>query len=55
MYAMDYPVATGGTVTQGHADYCATHGHATWTADGVTHPLCPRCGEAPTLTQVTDL
>lgn len=50
-YARSFPASapasahwTERTVTQGHADYCAQYGHATWTEDGVTIPRCPRCG-----------
>lgn len=45
-YALSYPAVNGDTVTQGHADYCATHGHGTYTVDGVVAAFCPRCGEA---------
>jgi hypothetical protein len=49
-FAMSFPALNGEVVMQGHADYCAEHGHATHTvkrADGVTHFVainCPRCG-----------
>jgi len=45
-YRTTYPAVTGGGVTQGHADACATYGHATHLVDGVAQPHCPRCGEA---------
>lgn len=51
-YARSFPLAapadahwTDTVVTQGHVDYCAEHGHATFTNDGVISPRCPRCGE----------
>lgn len=51
-YAKSFPLAqpadahwTDTVVTQGHADYCAAHGHATWVEDGVTRDRCPRCGD----------
>lgn len=49
-FANDFPAVTGGNVTQGHADYCQAHGHATHTItneDGSTEvaPYCPRCYE----------
>lgn len=43
-YKLSYPAVNGEVVTQGHADYCAEHGHAKHTIDGVVSPLCPRCG-----------
>ena len=49
-FGMSFPAISGGVVTQGHADYCAAHGHATHTVhkqDGTVHfvsPNCPRCG-----------
>lgn len=42
--ALDYPAVDGRVVTQGHADYCATHGHAKYVKDGVPQGMCPRCG-----------
>ena len=45
-YAMSYPVLAGSTITQGHADYCQAHGHATYTENGSTAPWCPRCGDS---------
>lgn len=51
IYAASFPVAapadahwTDRTVKQGHADYCAAHGHAEWIVDGVDQHRCPRCG-----------
>lgn len=46
-WAMSQPCTNGGTwnVQQGHADYCAEYGHATYTVDGVVMSWCPRCGE----------
>lgn len=35
----------GEPVTQAHTDYCAAHGHAAHTVDGVASETCPRCGE----------
>lgn len=43
-FATDYPALEGRPVTQGHADHCATKGHATYTCDGVVGGTCPRCG-----------
>lgn len=53
-YATSFPAASDSDywgdrlVTQGHADYCADHGHATWTRDGVDVGRCPRCGDTTT-------
>lgn len=49
-WAMSFPLARGGdgNVMQGHVDYCAEHGHATDTRDGVVMSWCPRCGDALT-------
>jgi hypothetical protein len=44
-YATSFPVLSHDVVTQGHADYCAEHGHATHTVDEVVSPFCPRCGQ----------
>lgn len=41
--AMAY--ANGETVLQGHANYCAEHGHARHLVDGVDQGYCPRCGD----------
>lgn len=43
-YSRSFPVLTHDVVTQGHADYCAEHGHASHTVDGVVAAFCPRCG-----------
>lgn len=43
-YSMDYPAIDGRVITQGHADYCATNGHATYLKEGVKMGFCPRCG-----------
>lgn len=45
LYGMTMPASRGETVCQGHADWCAEHGHATWTVDGEVQGTCPRCGE----------
>jgi hypothetical protein len=47
-YATDYRAIDGGTwaILQGHADYCAEHGHAAYTVDGVVRYWCPRCDDA---------
>lgn len=45
LYANDMASLKGEVVTQGHADYCAAHGHATHTVDGVDSGVCPRCGD----------
>ena len=39
-----HPAAFGGVVTQGHANYCASQGHASWIANGVDTGFCSRCG-----------
>lgn len=57
VYGLTYPALNGDVVTQGHADYCSDHGHATHTVDGVDTGRCPRCGElkapdAPAVTPV---
>lgn len=46
-WAMSYPLAPGGdgNVMQGHADYCAAWGHATYTNRGMVAGFCPRCGD----------
>lgn len=44
-YARSYPVVTGETVTEGHAQWCRDFGHGTWTIEGVVQPRCPRCDE----------
>ena len=44
-----FPILTGDVVTQGHANYCAEHGHATHKVDGVDTGVCPRCGAVTTL------
>lgn len=49
-YATSFPAASMSddyldrVVTQGHADYCAERGHATYTKDDVVQDFCPRCG-----------
>lgn len=43
-YGMDMAAAKGQIVCQGHADYCAEHGHATHTVNGKDTGRCPRCG-----------
>jgi hypothetical protein len=45
LYGMTMPASVGEPVCQGHADWCAEYGHATWTVDGVEQGTCPRCGE----------
>lgn len=42
---LSYPVVTGEVVTQAHADYCKSNGHATHTINGKPSTICPRCGE----------
>lgn len=44
-YAMDHAAIKGETVTQGHADYCAEHGHAVTIVEGQDQGVCPRCGD----------
>ena len=43
-YGMTMPASNGEPVCQGHADWCAEHGHAVWTVDGERMGTCPRCG-----------
>lgn len=50
---LDFPVVTGGTVTEGHARYCRENGHARHTFDGVVSPWCPRCGDNVSIAAVT--
>lgn len=54
-YATSYPVLTGDPITQGHADYCTQHGHATYTQGGNVAPWCPRCGDNLPAEDVADL
>lgn len=43
-YATDYSaLEPNGYVSQGAADYCAAHGHASYIVDGVPQGYCPRC------------
>lgn len=51
-WALSQPCTNGGTwdVRQGHADYCAEYGHATYTTVDLAkvetiHGWCPRCGD----------
>ncbi len=44
--AMSFPAINGEVVTQGHADYCAEHGHASHTVGTDVSPNCPRCGSS---------
>jgi hypothetical protein len=53
-YAMSYPAINGETVTQGHADYCAEHGHGTYKVGGVDQGTCPRCGDVTEVAQPGD-
>ncbi|WNN95996.1 hypothetical protein SEA_HIRKO_46 [Arthrobacter phage Hirko] len=53
--ATDYPALNYGTVTQAHADYCAEHGHATYTNGTDVSPWCPRCGQSTTAKPVTPI
>lgn len=44
-FGMTFPALNGETVQQGHADYCAEHGHAKHRdVDGNVSAYCPRCG-----------
>lgn len=46
VYGRTFPALDGGTVTQGHADWCAKHGHATHKVDGeLASMYCIRCGD----------
>lgn len=45
LYALDMAALHGRPVCQGHADYCAAHGHGKNIVDGVERGWCPRCGE----------
>lgn len=52
LYATSFPLAapadahwTDAVIKQGHVDYCALKGHASWVEDGVDRGRCPRCGE----------
>lgn len=52
-FAMSFPALNGEVVMQGHADYCAEHGHATHTSTDLegnttTGDRCPRCGKLTT-------
>ncbi|QGJ88212.1 hypothetical protein PBI_STANNES_40 [Mycobacterium phage StAnnes] len=48
IYGMDMAAANGTTVKQGHANYCAEHGHGRHVVDGVDQGVCPRCGAVDT-------
>lgn len=52
-FALEHPAAMGGTVQQGHADYCAAYGHAEWREDGVLQSRCSRCGDTTATTPPT--
>jgi len=45
----DMPALEGRVITEGHADFCATNGHATHTLNGVAQTHCPRCDALLTL------
>lgn len=51
IYANSFPAVsnsddwTDRVITQGHADYCNEHGHATYTKDGIVQDFCPRCAD----------
>lgn len=60
-YATSFPLAaaedahwTERVVTEGHANYCREHGHATRTVNGVVSPNCPRCGDPLDAIRVVD-
>jgi predicted RNA-binding Zn-ribbon protein involved in translation (DUF1610 family) len=43
--ALSYPALNGEVVTEAHAAYCRTNGHAKHTVDGIVQMHCPRCDE----------
>ena len=48
-YATSYPTLDPeGIVTEGHAAYCRTHGHASYKYNGIVSDYCPRCGYCTT-------
>lgn len=51
LFATDMAAADGRMIQQGHADYCAAHGHAFWIVDGVYQGRCARCGDDMTSTE----
>ena len=51
-FRMSYPLVqpddahwTDRVVTEGHAEYCRTWGHAKYIVDEVVQGFCPRCGD----------
>lgn len=51
-FGREFPLAaaedahwTDRVVTEGHAQYCQTWGHATYKIDGKDQGFCPRCGD----------
>ena len=51
-FRMSYPAVasddahwTDRVVTEGHAEYCRTWGHAKYIVDEVVQGFCPRCGD----------
>lgn len=51
---LDHPAVNGRPVTEAHAQYCRDNGHASHTVDGITSPVCPRCGDRRTGQIVVD-
>src|SRR4051812_10693552 len=45
MNKLDYPALDNRPVTEAHARYCKTNGHATHVVDETVVAMCPRCGE----------
>ena len=52
LFRMSYPLVqpddapwTDRVVTEGHAEYCRTWGHAKYIVDEVDKGFCPRCGD----------
>jgi hypothetical protein len=54
LYALDMAALHGRPVCQGHADYCAAHGHGKNVVDGVERGWCPRCGEVTVPARVSE-
>lgn len=41
---LDFPVVSGGVVTEAHVKLCQVRGHAQYSKNGAVADFCPRCG-----------